>query len=76
MVSYPLNPPTMPRCSACQLQLCKSRNEPPHAALKVINGSDAADKFSPNDTVYLCQTCAAVMVRSADLMEASWRHRR
>ena len=73
MVSYPPNPQPTPRCSACQLQLCKGRGEPPHAALKVEEGGN---KLSSSDTVYLCSGCAAVMVRSADMMERGWRQRR
>ena len=73
MVSYPLNPQTTPRCSACQLQLCKSRGEPPHAALKAAEGGG---KLSGLDTVYLCGVCSAVMVRSADMAQPGWRQRR
>ena len=69
----PPKPIAPPRCPACQLQLCKGRGEPPHAALKVEEGGN---KLSSSDTVYLCGVCAAVMVRSGDLMLPGWRQRR
>ncbi len=65
MVSYPTNPQPTPRCSACQLQLCKGRDAPPHAALKVTEGGG---KLSGSDTVYLCGVCSAVMIRLPDLL--------
>ena len=61
------------RCSACQLQLCKSRGEPPHAARKVTEGGG---KLGGSDTAYLCGVCSAVMVRSPDLLQSGWRQRR
>ncbi|TAL00430.1 MAG: hypothetical protein EPO08_13675 [Rhodospirillaceae bacterium] len=67
---------TSQRCPACQLQLCKSRDEPPHGALKA---TDAGGNFANSDTLhtlFLCQKCAAVMVHSSNLMEAGWRQRR
>ena len=73
MSLYELKPLANQRCRACQLQLCKGRGEPPHAALKV---EDGGNKLSSSDTVYLCSGCAAVMVRSADMMERGWRQRR
>ena len=59
------------RCAACQLQLCKSRTEPPHAALKEI-GRDEAEQA----TRYSCQTCGAVLVRTSDYARPGWSHRR
>ena len=69
---------TAPRCPACQLQLCKSRDEPPHAALKEMEASAGPTvKFGgTRDILYLCQTCGTVLVRSTDMAEAGWRQRR
>jgi hypothetical protein len=66
------------RCPACQLQICKSRHERPHAGLKPAEREFVADsKFdSEHHTVYLCQACAAVLIHSTDVMEPGWRQRR
>ena len=45
MVSYPTNPQPTPRCSACQLQLCKGRDAPPHAALTLTEGAAEAQRL-------------------------------
>jgi len=57
------------RCAACQLQLCKSRDEPPHAKLSEVSRDNARDPQAIN---YLCQTCGVTMLRSADLGRPGW----
>jgi len=59
------------RCAACQLQLCKSREERPHAALTEMPG-DALQR----DTAYSCQTCGCILVRSSDATRPGWSHHR
>ena len=63
------------RCPACQLQLCKSRESLPHGALKVADSSivsyDKLDKAQ--HALYMCETCAAVLVHSLDIRESGWR---
>jgi hypothetical protein len=59
------------RCAACQLQLCKSRDESPHVALKETGGSPVGD-----ETVYACATCATVLVRSGNPNKPGWSQRR
>lgn len=76
MVSYPPKLLRTPRCSACQLQMCKSRDEPPHPALKAMADGISREKFNRREIVYLCQTCGAVMVHSADVAEPGWHQRR
>jgi hypothetical protein len=57
------------RCAACQLQLCKSRDEPPHSSLSEVTRDNGRDGLSVN---YLCQNCGVTMIRSADLAEPGW----
>ncbi len=66
------------RCPACQLQICKSRHERPHAGLKPAEREVMADGklSSESHAVYLCQTCSAVLIHSSDVMEPGWRQRR
>ena len=73
---YRSKPIATPHCPACQLQLCKGQDEPPHAALKTTDTGAPGDKFSGRETAYVCQTSAATMVRSADRMQPGWRQRR
>ncbi len=64
--------PAAPRCPACQLQLCKSREERPHAALTEFNRPDAPRLSS----AFTCQTCGSTLVRSQDMGKAGWSHQR
>lgn len=59
------------RCPACQLQLCKSRDERPHAQLKEI-----AREELPQSTVYGCATCGTTLTRSADTGRPGWAQQR
>lgn len=63
------------RCKACQLQLCKGRNEPPHAALGASTVVRDAGRGS-SDTAFICKTCGITMVHSADLSRPGWAHAR
>lgn len=60
------------RCPACQLQLCKGRNESPHAALTKVELSAPGD-FSKRFT---CQKCGARMINSRDMTKPGWQHQR
>ena len=60
-----------PRCPACQLQLCKGRHERPHKGLTEV-GHDAVK----SDVVYNCETCKAVLTRTADLAKPGWSQAR
>jgi len=66
------------RCAACQLQICKSRHERPHSGLKPAEREVMAESklSTDNHAVYLCQTCASVLIHSSDVMEPGWRQRR
>lgn len=55
------------RCGACQLQLCKSRDESPHARLRESAGDGAA-----RQTVYRCEDCGATLIHSHDTAAAGW----
>jgi len=63
------------RCPACQLQLCKSRESLPHAALKVADSSIVSyDKLNREQhALYLCESCSTVLIHSLDIREAGWR---
>ena len=61
------------RCAACQLQVCKSRDESPHAKLSETTSVHARDGQS---SAYLCQTCGVTMIRSADLSKPGWSSQR
>ena len=61
------------RCRAYQLQLCKSRREPPHAAL-TESKSDGVMRGA--DRHFTCQTCGATLINSNDLAKPGWRHHR
>lgn len=56
-----------PRCRACQLQLCKSRREAPHAAL-IETLRDEGGGF----VRYVCQSCSTSLRRSEDLGLPGW----
>lgn len=59
------------RCGACQLQLCKSRTQEPHPALKEI----ARDEGKQSVT-YRCDACGAALTRSGNLSLPGWAHHR
>ncbi len=61
------------RCPACQLQLCKGRSEPPHAALKDVGAGGA---MAGSDKHFTCQSCGITLVNSSDLATPGWRHHR
>ncbi len=65
--------PLAPRCRACQLQLCKSRSEPPHAAL---TESKTDGVMRGAERHFTCKTCNATMINSSDLAKPGWRHHR
>ncbi len=66
-------PSTSPRCRACQLQLCKSRSERPHAALTESKGDSM---MRGTEQQFLCKTCGATLINSSDLAKPGWRHQR
>jgi uncharacterized protein with PIN domain len=59
------------RCPACQLQLCKGRDERPHKALM-----ETTHDAVRSDVAYSCQTCKAVLIRTADLAKPGWSQAR
>jgi hypothetical protein len=61
-------PMKRPRCAACQLQLCKSRDEPPHAALTEIG----RDQLMGARHSYTCGTCGATLASSSDMSKPGW----
>ena len=69
----PLNLPIRAkvRCPACQLQICKSRNASPHAALQEKSRDEA------NSTaVFACEKCGVTLVWSGDMKSPGWSQRR
>jgi hypothetical protein len=58
------------RCSACQLQICKSRVQGPHAALTEVKIDDSN---RGRETYYACQTCGITLINSTDLAKQGWR---
>ncbi len=69
----PLNLPIRAkvRCAACQLQICKSRIESPHAALQ----ESSRDQVN-NTAEFVCDTCAVTLVWSGDMKSPGWSQRR
>lgn len=76
--------PMKTRCRACQLQLCKSRDEPPHGQLIVLDPAPTTvptqtakvrgvKPWNSRDTAYTCQSCGDALVHSSDKAEAGWR---
>ena len=64
------------RCRACQLQLCKGREEPPHSGLQVIaedGGTQLRPEQGAGDTAYACQDCGTSLVHSTNRTLAGWR---
>jgi hypothetical protein len=59
------------RCRACQLQLCKSRTEKPHAGLK-----ETGRDLTTDTAQYACDSCGAVMEWSGNPARPGWAHRR
>jgi hypothetical protein len=59
------------RCPACQLQLCKGRNEPPHAGLV-----GAASSPTETEKHFTCQKCGSTMINSRDIKKLGWRHQK
>lgn len=56
------------RCRACQLQLCKSRTQPPHGQL---TQSDSDERLGRR--VFTCQECNTVLVNSVDPALPGWK---
>jgi hypothetical protein len=59
------------RCPACQLQICKSRFEPPHAGLKELERDQVK-----NSAVYSCESCNVSLVWSGDFSRPGWSQAR
>ena len=59
------------RCPACQLQICKSRSQSAHAALKEVERDQAG-----NSAVYCCDACGVSLVWSGDPGLPGWSQRR
>ena len=59
------------RCSACQLQMCKSRFERPHAGLK------ETERDQVNNTAqFSCESCGVSLVWSGDMRKPGWSQAR
>jgi hypothetical protein len=58
------------RCPACQLQICKSRVQPPHALLTEVKSDESSHG---RETFYNCQTCGITLINSSDLGKPGWR---
>lgn len=58
------------RCPACQLQLCKSRVQGPHALLTEVKSDESS---GGRETSFTCQTCGVTLINSADLGKPGWR---
>lgn len=56
------------RCRACQLQLCKGREQLPHAHLTEIDRNEG-----DQSTRYTCASCDQTLIRSGDFAKAGWR---
>ena len=65
------NPSSALRCPACQLQLCKSRAQAPHALLTEVKSDESA---RGRETHFNCQTCGVTLINSSDLGKPGWRH--
>lgn len=59
------------RCAACQLQLCKSRTQEPHAGLKEVSRDEGKQTV-----IYRCEGCGATLTRSSSLARPGWAHYR
>jgi len=57
------------RCAACQLQICKSRDQPPHSRLTEVTRENT---LGGQVVVYLCESCGVSMMRSADMGKPGW----
>jgi uncharacterized protein with PIN domain len=57
------------RCAACQLQLCKSRTQEPHAGLKEVSRDEGKQTVT-----YRCDGCGATLMRSSSLARPGWAH--
>lgn len=69
----PLNLPLRAkvRCAACQLQICKSRLEPPHGALQ----QTARDEHA-NSKTFACDNCHVSLVWCGDTRSPGWSQQR
>lgn len=61
------------RCQACQLQICKSREVPPHEGLVEAERGTA---LQGADRAYTCQTCGITLVNSPDAHKPGWSQSR
>jgi predicted RNA binding protein YcfA (HicA-like mRNA interferase family) len=64
------------RCAACQLQLCKSREQGPHAAMERSDPQPETINGKPrkgSDVVYTCQSCGTALVHAQDRNDPGWR---
>ena len=55
------------RCRACQLQLCKSRREPPHAALEETSRDEMMHFVR-----YECKSCGTKLICSQEFGVSGW----
>lgn len=60
-------PDSTVRCRACQLQLCKSRQEAPHANLTETLRDDGA-----RSAHYECRACGTILLCSRDMGRPGW----
>jgi hypothetical protein len=58
------------RCRACQLQLCKSRSQAPHASLTEVQ-ADQSSRLGERH--FRCQACGTTLANSDDCTIAGWR---
>ncbi len=58
------------RCPACQLQICKSRIQPPHAQLTEVKSDESS---RGRETYFNCQSCGITLINSSDLGKPGWR---
>jgi hypothetical protein len=59
------------RCAACQLQICKSRYEAPHAALQETDRDEAK-----GTAAFACDNCGVTLLWSGDMRSPGWSQRR
>jgi hypothetical protein len=58
------------RCPACQLQLCKSRSQVPHASLTEVR---VEQTHAASERYFTCKACGTTLINSDDRNIPGWR---
>lgn len=61
-------------CVACQEQIKKRRDDPPHPKLRVVHAGKEYSHIAGggHDTRYICDDCGETVIHSTDKADFAW----